>query len=74
VPGAQESGTQGQGRPHGPVPSDLGHWIRDKQLRSNVGGLTISGGAAPVGGSEITGDEVGAGFRGSEVAGVGQDR
>jgi hypothetical protein len=37
-------------------------------------GLTASGGAAPVRGGAVVGDEAGAGSKGFEVAGAGQDR
>jgi hypothetical protein len=43
-------------------------------LRSNARGATASGGAALIHGGQVAGDEAGAGSRGSEVAGAGQDR
>jgi hypothetical protein len=55
------------------VPGDPSHWIDIIRSRSNAGGLTAAGSAAPAHGGEVTGARAGAGYRGSEVIGVGQD-
>jgi hypothetical protein len=43
-------------------------------LRSGAQGSTALGGATPIRCGEVTGDGVGAGSKGFEVTGVGQDR
>ena len=53
------------------VSRDLDRWIRDGLPRSGAQGLTASGGTVLVHGGEVTRDGVGAGSKGSEVAGVG---
>jgi hypothetical protein len=58
-----------------PVSSDLGCWIRDEWPRSGTRGVNSTvADATPFRGGEVTEDEAGAGSRGSEVAGAGQDR
>jgi hypothetical protein len=72
--GDRQMGPRGRACLREAVPGDPSHAIEIGRLRSNVGGLTVVGAAAPAHGGEVIGAGAGAGYRGSKVTGAGQDR
>jgi hypothetical protein len=67
-------GPRGRARLREAIPGDPSHWIGIRRSKSNTSGLTAAGGTAPAHSGEFTGARAGAGYRGSEATGVGQDR
>jgi hypothetical protein len=71
--GDRQMGPRGKARFREAVPGDPSHWIDMRRSRSNTEGLTVAGGTAPAHGGEVARARAGAGYRGFEVTGVGQD-